>query len=131
MYKGLRGIVYKVSDMDKAKDWYCKIFDSKPFVDTSFAVLFSVGDSVLALSPNVKTATKDNDQSIAYWEVDDVDSEFSRLLQLGATVHTEINVVLNRRRATVIDPFGNIFGIRTTFKDATDAQRRSKQIVGR
>lgn len=125
MYQGLRGIVYKVSDMDKAKDWYCKIFNMKPFLDTSFAVLFSVGDSVLALRQDTKKTTKNDDQAIAYWEVDDVDSEFKRLLQLGATVHTEINIVLNRRRATVIDPFGNIFGIRTTFEDATNAKSRT------
>lgn len=124
MYQGLRGIVYKVPDMDKAKEWYCKIFDTKPFLDTSFAVLFSVGDSVLALRQSTNETIKNDDQAIAYWEVDDVDSEFKRLLQLGATVHTEINVVLNRRRATLIDPFGNIFGIRTTFEDTTDAEYR-------
>ena len=124
MYQGLRGIVYKVSDLNEAKDWYCKVFDSQPFLDTSFTVLFSVGDSVLALSPAIETAKNDKDQSIAYWEVDDVDSEFKRLLQLGATIHTEINVVFNRRRATVIDPFGNIFGIRTTFRDAAEAKGR-------
>ena len=33
-------------------------------------------------------------------------------------MHTEINIVFNRKRATVIDPFGNIFGIRNTVVDA-------------
>jgi len=40
------------------------------------------------------------------------------LLQLGATVHTEIGIVFNSRRAIVIDPFGNILGIRTMSVDA-------------
>jgi catechol 2,3-dioxygenase-like lactoylglutathione lyase family enzyme len=49
MFKGLRGITYKVSDIEKAKNWYSKVFDTKPILDTSFAVLFSIGDSILAL----------------------------------------------------------------------------------
>jgi lactoylglutathione lyase len=122
MFQGLRGIVYKVSDIEKAKDWYRKVFDTKPFLDTSLAVLFSVGDSVFALSPATDKTIESNNNIIAYWEVDDVDSEYKRLLQLGATVHTGINVVLNRKRATVIDPFGNVLGIRTTL---TDANKRS------
>jgi len=40
MYKGLRSIMFKVSDIEKAKNWYSKVFDTKPILDTSFAVVF-------------------------------------------------------------------------------------------
>ena len=120
MFKGLRGITYKVPDIEKAKNWYSKVFDTKPTLDTSFAVLFSIGNSALALIPNKNAAPKNDDSVIAYWEVDDIDSEYKRLLQLGATVHTEIGIVFNSRRAIVIDPFGNILGIRTMSVDAKE-----------
>jgi len=120
MFKGLRGITYKVSDIEKAKNWYSKVFDTKPTLDTSFAVLFSIGNSALALIPNKNATPKNDDSVIAYWEVDDIDYEYKRLLQLGATVHTEIGIVFNSRRAIVIDPFGNILGIRTMSVDAKE-----------
>jgi methyltransferase (TIGR00027 family) len=133
MFQGLRGIAYKVPDIDKAKNWYSKVFEAKPFLDSSFVVLFSVGDSNLSLSPSTNTTIKNDDSAIAYWEVDDINSEYNRLLQLGATVHTEISSVLNRKRAILIDPFGNIFGIRTTIvadsKDSVE-QKPSQTAMG-
>ena len=126
MFQGLRGIVYKVSDIEKAKNWYSKVFNTKPILDTPFAMLFSVGDSIFALSPATNTTIKSDDSIIAYWEVNDIDSQYKRLLQLGATVHTEITIVLNSKRATVIDPFGNVMGIRTTLADATKGSVESQ-----
>jgi methyltransferase (TIGR00027 family) len=131
MFQGLRGIIYKVSDIEKAKNWYSKVFDTKPIFDMPFAVVFSVGDSIFGLTPT--TTIKNDDSVIAYWEVDDIDSEYKRLLQLGATVHTEINIVFNRKRATVVDPFGNILGIRSTAVDAykgTVEQQPSQTAMG-
>ena len=118
MYQGLRSLVYKVSDIEKAKNWYSRVFNTKPYLDMAVVVLFSIGDSILALSQSKGATIKSDDSVIAYWEVDDIDSEYKRLLELGATVHTEIDTVLNTKRATVIDPFGNIFGIRSRIADA-------------
>jgi methyltransferase (TIGR00027 family) len=114
MFHGLKTIVYKVPDIEKAKNWYSKVFDTKPILDTSFVVVFLIGDSSFGLSPNTNATIKVDDSVIAYWEVDDIDSEYKRLLQLGATVHTEISLAFNMKIAAVIDPFGNILGIRTT-----------------
>jgi methyltransferase (TIGR00027 family) len=114
MFQGLRSIVYKVPDIEKAKNWYSKVFDTKPIFDMPFAVVFSIGDSFLGLTPTTSTTIKGDDSVIAYWEVDDIDSEYKRLLQLGATAHTEIDIALNIKRATVMDPFGNILGIGST-----------------
>ena len=58
--------------------------------------------------------------------MDDIDSEFKKLLQLGAIVHTEINFILNTKRASIIDPFGNIMGIKTTIEN-TGAQSVEQQ----
>jgi methyltransferase (TIGR00027 family) len=126
MYKGLGSLVVKVTDVEKAKQWYRLVFDSKPVFDTSFMVAFQVGDSVLAFSSAPDGALNSNDCMVPYWEVEDIDAEFSRLLGLGATVHINPETVLNSRRATIIDPFGNIMGIRTTLKQ-TDALSVAQQ----
>jgi methyltransferase (TIGR00027 family) len=46
-----------------------------------------------------------------YWEVEDIDASYQRLIESGAKVHTPIKEVLNIRIAKVIDPFWNIIGI--------------------
>jgi methyltransferase (TIGR00027 family) len=133
MFQGLRGIVYKVSDIEKARDWYSKVFDTKPVFDMPFAVVFAIGDSIFALSTSTNTAIKSDDSVIAYWEVSDIDAEYKRLLQLGATVHTEISIAFNRKRGAVIDPFGNILGIRSTTEDVnkgTIEQQPSQTAMG-
>ena len=133
MFRGLRGIIYKVPDIKKARDWYSKVFEARPIFDTSFLVLFPVGDSTFSLIPATDVTVDNNDNIAAYWEVDDIDFEYRRLLQLGATVHTEITYVFNRKRAAVVDPFGNILGIRTAITDTgkpTVEQQPSKTAMG-
>lgn len=111
MLKGLNGVIYQVSDIEKAKEWYGKVFNTKPVIDTSFAVLFLIGDALLGLTPATDTTVTNYDRVIAYWNTDDIESDYERLLELGATKHTEIRVVTGGRAAAVIDPFGNILGI--------------------
>jgi methyltransferase (TIGR00027 family) len=133
MFQGLRGIVYKVPDIKRAKDWYSKVFDMKPIFDMPFAVVFQIGDSIFSLSPSTNTTIKSDDSVIAYWEVTDIDYEYKRLLQLGATTHTDISIAFNRKRASVVDPFGNILGIRSRAEVAnkgTVEQQPSQTAMG-
>ncbi|MGB8472497.1 MAG: hypothetical protein WCE61_00275 [Candidatus Acidiferrum sp.] len=49
---------------------------------------------------------------MAYWGVADASSALERLLSLGATARTDLQDVGDGIRvATVLDPFGNIFGL--------------------
>ncbi len=118
MFKGLRGINYKVTDIMKGRDWYSKVFNTKPFVGASIGVAFSIGDSNLGLIPTTDTTIRTDDSVIAYWKTDDIYSDYEKLLRLGATKRTEIDIVYNGKAATVIDPFGNILGIYSTLGDA-------------
>lgn len=117
MFKSLNRVVYRVSDIKKAKHWYRKILDVVPKFDSPFAVVFAVGDSELVLTPNATPASKNDENAVAYWGVDDVDSAYKTLLQSGATSHNEINSISGLRRASVIDPFGNIVGVIGTEAD--------------
>ena len=116
-YHGVKGVTYMVSDIEKAKNWYSQVFNLSPIYDSPFLVLFLIGDSTFALSRAANTTLKTADGIIAYWEVDDIDSEYKKLRELGAKVHTEITSAFNRKRAIFIDPFGNIFGITATITE--------------
>jgi predicted enzyme related to lactoylglutathione lyase len=49
---------------------------------------------------------------VVYWSVSDADAALKRLLSLGATERTNVqNVGEGIRVATVLDPFGNVFGV--------------------
>jgi predicted enzyme related to lactoylglutathione lyase len=49
---------------------------------------------------------------VIYWGVADADATLKRLLSLGATERTNVqDVGEGIRVATVLDPFGNIFGV--------------------
>jgi methyltransferase (TIGR00027 family) len=114
MFKSLKRIVYQVTDIDKAKLWYSGILNKQPFFDTPFAVIFVVGDCTLSLAKCDSRLTENDQRVSTYWEVEDIDAAFQRLVEAGARVRTPIRDVLNIRIAEVIDPFGNIIGISGT-----------------
>jgi len=71
-----------------------------------------VGGYELGLDPDTSSTPGGNAGAVAYWGVADAESAFGRLIELGATKRTAVQEVGEGIRvATVIDPFGNIFGI--------------------
>ena len=111
MFKGLNTVTYSVSDIENAKKWYGEVFGVEPIMDTSMAVIFLIGETALGLIPATgKTADCDH-RVIPYWNSDDIESDYERLLQLGAVKHTEIGDTPGGKAASVIDPFGNILGM--------------------
>ncbi len=119
MFKRLIRVAYRVSDIEKAKNWYRKILEAEPKFDSPFAVIFPVGDSELVLTPAAGPLSKSDETATIYWGVDDVDAAYKLLLQAGAASHTEIDTISGTRRASVVDPFGNILGIIGTTADKT------------
>ena len=122
MFQCLKRVTYRVSDIEKAKNWYRTILDTEPTFDSPFAVVFPIGDSGLVLTPNANSPSNSDDTVVAYWGINDIDFAYKKLLQFGAVPHTEIHSVFGTRVATVLDPFGNILGIITT---NVDAKKRS------
>lgn len=112
MFQGLRTVVYGVSDIKQAKKWYSSALGIAPYFDEPFYVGFNVGGYELGLDPNTNPIHIANAGVIAYWGVENIEEEYQRLLSLGAKEHTKIqDVGENIKVATVLDPFGNIFGI--------------------
>lgn len=111
MFLGLRTVVYKVGDIEKAKEWYSALLGFKPYFDQPFYVGFNVGGFELGLDPDNSGVTNGNN-SVAYWGVKDIKTALSEIVKLGAVIQSEIqDVGEGVMVASVTDPFGNVLGI--------------------
>jgi predicted enzyme related to lactoylglutathione lyase len=110
-FLGLRTAIYHAPDLAKAKSWYSKILGIEPYFDQPFYVGFNVGGYELGLDPD-PSSSAGSGGVIVYWGVSDGDAALNRLLSLGATERTSVqDVGEGIRVATVLDPFGNVFGL--------------------
>lgn len=108
---GLRTVIYKVDDIQVAKDWYTKILGFGPYFDEVFYVGYSVGGFELGLDPDMSNVTRGSGE-VAYWGVEDAEAACARLTELGAKEHEPLrDVGGDIKVATFKDPFGNIFGV--------------------
>jgi predicted enzyme related to lactoylglutathione lyase len=111
-FRGLRTVTYHVGDLDRAKEWYRAVLGIEPYFDEPFYAGFDVGGFELGLQPEEPGGSRASTDVIAYRGVDDVDAAFERLLEFGATEHGGVqDVGGDIRVATVIDPYGNVFGV--------------------
>ena len=111
MFQGLRTIIYRVQDLQKAKDWYTKLLGISPYFDEPFYVGFNVGGFELGLDPSAENLTI-GDNVHAYWGVQNISEAFPRALEMGATKNADVqDVGAGIKVATIRDPFGNIFGL--------------------
>jgi predicted enzyme related to lactoylglutathione lyase len=109
MIQGLRTAAYAAPDLARGKEWYSQVLGKKPYFDEPFYAGFSVGGFELGLVPD---ATPGAGGVQVYWGVPDVSAELKRLTGLGAAVHEPVKDVGGGIKvASVLDPFGNVFGI--------------------
>ena len=117
-FLGLRTAIYKVPDIEKAKQWYKDAFDTVPYFDMPYYVGFNIAGYELGLQPDEKNENQSENVEI-YWGVNDVEASYNRLLLLGASAHhPPQNVGEQIIVTTVKDPWNNIIGIiyNPTFK---------------
>lgn len=111
MIRGLRTVIYQVDDLQRAKDWYSSVLDTKPYFDEPFYVGFNVGGFELGLDPDGDDVEKGNN-AIAYWGVIDIQTASAKLKEHGAETIAEATTVGEGIFvAQFKDPFGNVFGI--------------------
>lgn len=109
---GLRTTIYKVSDLNKAKEWYTKAFETAPYFDEPFYIGFNIGGFELGLQSEEPPTQPKSENVFSYWGVEDIQKEFKRLLELGATIHEAPNNVGGEMMvATLKDPWDNIIGL--------------------
>lgn len=111
-FLGLRTVAYYVSDIDAAKEWYSKVFETKPYFDEPFYVGFNIGGYELGLQPEEKTLEQKKNSIVTYWGVDNIQSVFDFMLKNGAiAVEEPTNVGGELMVASVKDPWDNVIGI--------------------
>ena len=109
---GLRTVSYKVGNLNKAKEWYTKVFKTEPYFDELFYVGFNIGGYELGLMPEEAPTTDKVESTVALWGVEDINEAYQHIICCGATKYEEPrNVGGELMVATVKDPWGNIIGL--------------------
>ncbi|HVD04373.1 MAG TPA: VOC family protein [Gemmatimonadaceae bacterium] len=112
MFLGLRTVIYKVTDLAKAKAWYSEAFGITPYFDEPFYVGFEVGGYELGLDPDVSRQQPGPGGSVAYWGVRDLAETLARLREQNVNVTAPLQEVGEGIKvAAVSDPFGNRIGL--------------------
>ena len=112
MFLGLRTVIYKVTDLAKAKAWYSEAFGITPYFDEPFYVGFEVGGYELGLYPDVSRQQPGPGGSVAYWGVRDLAETLARLREQNVNVTAPLQEVGEGIKvAAVSDPFGNRIGL--------------------
>jgi len=110
--KGLRTCIYMVADLQEAKTWYTKAFETEAYFDESFYVGFNIGGFELGLLPEEKPTIDKPETVKTYWGVENIHEVYDRLIGLGATEDEKPNSVGGPLLvATVKDPWGNLIGL--------------------
>ena len=108
---GLRTTIYRVNDIDKAKQWYAAAFGVQPYFDEPFYVGFNIGGYELGLQPEEGAIIR-GENVITYWGVEDIHAVYEAFLAVGATTHeAPTNVGGELVVATVKDPWENLIGL--------------------
>jgi len=109
---GLRTTIYKVSDIEKARDWYAKAFETKAYFDEPYYVGFNIGGYELGLQPEEGAKGEKIESVVSYWGVEKIQEVYDRLISLGATENEKpYNTGGEMMTATLKDPFGNVIGL--------------------
>ena len=110
-FLGLRTVIYHVSDIDLATAWYTSVLGQEPYFAEPFYVGFNVGGFELGLDPSGESPPGPGG-TVAYWGVEDATAAHAELLARGARENTPVQDVGGGIKvATVLDPFGNVFGV--------------------
>lgn len=111
MFKKLRTVIYYVSDMQKAKEWYIDLTGNQPYFDEVFYIGFDFNGCELGLHPLDETVSKGN-QTVSHWLVDGIEDCVNKLVEKGASVLYKVSDVGGGIKvATVVDPWGNAMGL--------------------
>jgi predicted enzyme related to lactoylglutathione lyase len=112
MIAGLATVIYRVTDLQRAKAWYSGAFPQTPYFDQPFYVGFNIRGYELGLDPDPSGAKSGPGGSVAYWRVASIDDAVTHFTGAGAKVVTPVQDVGDGIKvATVSDPFGNVIGL--------------------
>lgn len=101
----------KPADLQAARDWYAKALGVQPYFDQPFYVGFNVGGFEFGLVPDEDLGGQAGSLFV-YWGVMEIHSALEGLVAIGAKKLSEVEEVGEGiKKVSVLDPFGNRFGI--------------------
>lgn len=107
MNKGIKTIVYPVTDLAKAKVLFTALLGNEPIVDQPYYVGYKIGDQDIGLDPNGH-----KHGMTPYYQVEDIKQSLQALLDTGATTIEDIKDVGGGKLIAVVkDTEGNIIGL--------------------
>lgn len=117
--RGFATLNFYAADHEGAKKWYTELFGFPPYFDRPGYFEFRLGDfenefGIIDAQYAPPGTNEKPAGAIMHWHVDDLQGTLDKLTGMGATVYEP---VMERGEgfvtASVVDPFGNIFGIMT------------------
>ncbi|MFC0447229.1 VOC family protein [Rhodococcus jostii] len=122
MLRGLTTVTFYADDLIAAQAWYTELLGLEPYfvrsVDGTPAYIeFRIGDyqhelGIIDSRFAAPGRSRDAENTMTYWHVDDLGASVERLLSLGATLHAKpVERGAGFVTAAVADPFGNILGV--------------------
>jgi predicted enzyme related to lactoylglutathione lyase len=110
---GIRSVIVKVPDLERAKRFYQSAFGKPPYFDQPFYVGFDIDGQELGLDPDVSTLQPGPGGAVAFWQVVDIFAVFDRLTGDlgGGKIDEPHDVGGGIKVGTVADPFGNLIGL--------------------
>lgn len=102
-----------VDDLDAAVVWYAARLRREPVVRGGALVAFDIDAVRLTLHQTDELNTPGPSGTVPYWTVPDVDAVVEDWVANGAVAHRGPKTVFTGERlCQLLDPFGNLFGIR-------------------
>ena len=109
---GLRTTIHNVEDINKAKKWYAKAFETEPYFDEPFYVGFNIGGYELRLLSEENPTTDKPESVLTYWGVNEIEKVYNHFLESGARENEKPHSVGEPLMvAFVKDPWGNVIGL--------------------
>lgn len=104
----VRVIVYPVSDVAKAKQFFATLLGAEPYADSPYYVGFKAGDIEIGLNPNAAQGG-----AVAFVDVADINDMLASLLAAGAEKLQDVTDVANGLLTAIVKtPDGTPLGLR-------------------
>ena len=126
MIEGLQGVRVLVSAIAIGTAWYARALQVQPCLTSDTSTTFLLDGFLLKLDQGERSP---QDGTVVYWAVDDVSSEYQRLVDIGSAKFLPLQSMdAVTRTAAVLDPFGNVFAM-VERKDPAVQKARSQRVA--